>query len=108
MRTVILTQSEPLIVEYNDTYFFRHNAEPLADNPDMVEAQEEVIVVPNATYATLVAALVHTRYTADAETAIIANYLADPDNTDHRDEFDAYQSWRAEVKAACKEYFGTE
>jgi|GEM_PF-2980398 len=106
MRTITLPAADYCrIVEYNDTYFMRYAP---TENDGEITAGEVVTIVPSATYATLVAALVHTRYTADAETAIIANYLADPDNTDHRDEFDAYQSWRAEVKAACKEYFGTE
>lgn len=106
MRTITIPAADYCrIVEYNDTYFFRHS--PVEEGDD-VKAQEEVAIVPHATYETLVAALVHTHYTADAETAIIANYLADPDNVVHRAEFGQYQAWRAEVKTACKEYFNID
>ena len=108
MRTIKLNRSEPLIVEYNDTYFFRHDAEELNEGSDMVTTQEEVVVVPHATYDTLVAGIIHTRYSPDAETAILANYLADPSNEAHKAEFDEYQAWRAEVKTACKEYFNID
>ncbi len=106
MRTITLPAADySRIVEYNDTYFMRYAPTETDGEPT---ASEVVTVVPKATYDTLVAALVHTRYTADAETAIIANYLADPTNTAHHEEFDTYQSWRAEVKSACKEYFNID
>ncbi len=108
MRTIKLNKSEPTIVEFNDTYFFRHSHTELNDGSDMVEVQEAVAVVPHATYATLVAALIHTRYTSDAETAILANYLADPSNEAHKAELDEYQAWRAEVKTACKDYYNID
>ena len=108
MRTIKLNRSEPLIVEYNDTYFFRHDAEELNEGSDMVTSREEVVVVPHATYDTLVAGIIHTRYSPDAETAILANYLADPSNEAHKAEFDEYQAWRTEVKTACKEYFNID
>lgn len=107
MRTLILKKEiYQRVVNIKDAYFFRHSS--IEINDEEIEAQEEVVIVPSATYATLVAALIHTRYTADAETAIIANYLADPDNADHRAEFEQYQAWRAEVKTACKEYFNID
>lgn len=105
MRTVILTQSEPTIVEFNDTYFFRHGHMQVDGTEDLMEAQEAVVVVPHATYETLVADFIHTKYSTDAETAILANYLADPSNEAHKAEFDEYQAWRVQVKSACKEYF---
>lgn len=108
MRTIKLNRSEPLIVEYNDTYFFRHDAEELNEGSDMITAQEDVVVVPHATYDTLVAGIIHTRYSPDAETAILANYLADPSNEAHKAEFDEYQAWRTKVKTACKEYFNID
>lgn len=105
MRTIILTRSEPLIVEYNDTYFFRHDHTQVDGAEDLVEAKEAIVVVPHATYDTLVAGLIHTKYTPDAETAILANYLEDMTDEAHKAEFDEYQAWRAKVKEACKEYF---
>lgn len=105
MRTITINRSSPTIVELNDAYFFRHSHTELNDGSDMVEAREAIAVVPRATYDTLVAGLIHTRYSPDAETAILANYLADPNNEAHKAEFDEYQAWRAQVKSACKEYF---
>lgn len=105
MRTIKLNRSEPLIVEYNDTYFFRHDVEESNEEPDMITAQEGVVVVPHATYSTLVSALIHTKYSVDDELAILANHAADPNNAEHLAIYNEYQAWREEVKAACREYF---
>ena len=94
------------IVEYNSIYFFRH--EVVSENEDNLMVKEVMAVVPHATYETLVAGLIHTKYSTDAETAILANYLADPSNEAHKAEFDEYQAWRTEVKTACKEYYNID
>ena len=108
MKTVLLTRSEPLIVEFNDTYFFRHGHTQVDGTENLVEAREAIATIPHATYETLVAGLIHTKYSPDAETAILANYLADPNNEAHKAEFDEYQACRAEVKTACKEYYNID
>ena len=66
MRTIKLNKSEPTIVEFNDTYFFRHGHTQVDGTEDLMEAQETVAVVPHATYETLVAGLIHTKYSPDA------------------------------------------
>lgn len=106
MNTITLFKSEfKAIHAYNDTYFFRHDAEELNEGSDMVTAQEEVVVVPHATYNTLVSALIHTKYSIDDELALLANHAEDPTDADHLAEFTAYQAWRDKVKEACQEYF---
>ena len=107
MRYEFLAGCEP-IKKIEDAYYFRHNIEASENNSHFVEADEEVVIVPNATYSTLVSALIHTKYSVDDELAILANHAADPTNAEHLATYNEYQSWRAEVKAACKEYFGTE
>ena len=54
-------------------------------------------------YPKLVSELIHKRYSADDETALINNYLADP--TEYGEEYAEYQAYRAEVKQAVKEAF---
>ena len=52
-------------------------------------------------YPVLVSNFIHERYSPDAETALINNYLADPD--EYREEYLAYQNYRAECKQRAKE-----
>lgn len=54
-------------------------------------------------YPKMVARLIHEKYSADDETALINNYLADPQ--EHSKEYAEYQAYRAEVKQAVKEAF---
>ena len=55
-------------------------------------------------YPVLVSKFIHEKYTADAETALINNYLADPGK--YREEYIAYQTYRAECKQRAKEICG--
>ncbi len=54
-------------------------------------------------YPRLVAQHIHERYSADDETALINNYLSDPQT--YGDEYREYQAYRAEVKQAIKDAF---
>lgn len=54
-------------------------------------------------YPKLVAQHIHEKYSADDETALINNYLADPQT--YREEYAKYQAYRAEVKRAVKDAF---
>lgn len=53
-------------------------------------------------YGTLVAAIVRTRYSDDAMTAIINNHLLDPGNAETEAEWTAMQAWRAHAKATAR------
>lgn len=55
------------------------------------------------TYPKKIAEYIHKRYSADDETALINNYLADPQT--HAKEYEEYQSYRNEVKTAVKEAY---
>lgn len=94
------------IVEINSAFFYRHSLNYLEGDSDTLIAEEEVVVVPNATYSTLVSAFIHTKYSIDDELAILANHAADPTDAEHLATYNEYQAWREEVKTACREYFG--
>lgn len=55
-------------------------------------------------YDTLVSELVHTRYTSDAEVALINNALEDIAGIADNTEYQEYQSWRAKCKSTAKQY----
>ena len=55
------------------------------------------------TYDALVAALVRTRYSDDAMTAIINNRMAEPDDADIAAEWEQMQQWRREAKTLAKQ-----
>lgn len=54
-------------------------------------------------YDALVAALVRTRYSDDAMTAIINNHLLDGNDADTEAEWEEMQQWRREAKALAKQ-----
>ena len=54
-------------------------------------------------YPRLVAQYIHERYSPDDETALINNYLSDPET--YGEEYREYQAYRAEVKQAVKDAF---
>ena len=61
---------------------------------------------PEKWYPIYVSEFIHERYSADAETALINNYLADPE--EYRDKYAKYQAYRAECKVRAKEELGIE
>lgn len=61
---------------------------------------------PEKWYPIYVSEFIHERYSADAETALINNYLADPE--EYRDKYAEYQAYRAECKTRAKEELGIE
>ena len=57
-------------------------------------------------YPIRVSELIHERYSPDSETALINNFLADPE--EYGDEYRTYQAYRAECKVRAKEELGIE
>ena len=55
----------------------------------------------NQLYPKLVSEFIHKRYSADAETALINNYLLDQE--EYGEAYREYQAYRAEVKQALKD-----
>lgn len=66
------------------------------------------VTVLSMDYATLVSALIRSRYTDDAMMAIINNRMLSPDDTDILAEWQSMQQWRTESKeiarAAIEQY----
>lgn len=54
-------------------------------------------------YPKMVARLIHEKYSADDEFALINNYIADPET--YGAEYREYQDYREEVKTAVKNAF---
>lgn len=57
-------------------------------------------------YPILVSKYIHEKYKADAETALINNYLADPE--EYGEEYRKYQAYRVECKERAKRELGIE
>ena len=55
------------------------------------------------TYESLVAAIVRSKYNEDAMQAVVNNYLLNPEDADHKSEFDTMQLWRQEAKTIAKQ-----
>lgn len=58
----------------------------------------------NMTYDEIVAKLIHTIYSSDAELSLINNAISDLSNISDNKEYLEYQSWRAKCKEAAKQY----
>ena len=69
-------------------------------------AQEKKLAELNGTaamdYAHRVHVLLRKKYSQSAVEAILNNYLDDPDNAEHRAEFEALQAYRKECKQQAK------
>ena len=96
------------ITEFNSAYCLLCNPESIDGENGFVNADKLIVVVPNATYSTLVSAFIHTKYSIDDELAILANHAADPTNVEHLATYNEYQAWREEVKTACREHFNIQ
>lgn len=59
---------------------------------------------PAKWYPVFVSEYIHERYSQDDETALINNYLSDPEG--HAEEYQAYQAFRAECKERAKRDLG--
>ena len=60
------------------------------------------------TYESLVAAIVKSKYNEDSMQAVVNNYLLDPEDTDHKAEFDAMQLWRQQAKLIARQAVNAE
>lgn len=61
---------------------------------------------PKRPYDVIVSSLIREKYSQNAVEAILANYLADPENEAYKAEFEAFSAYRAECKAKAKEEAG--
>ena len=73
----------------------------------MTKEQVRILIArknPQKWYPIFVSEYIHERYSADAETALINNYIADPQG--HAQEYAQYQSYRTECKERAREILG--
>ena len=54
-------------------------------------------------YGPLVSAIISERYPKDAMQAVVNNYLLNPENAEHKLEFDNMQVWRENAKKIAKQ-----
>lgn len=75
----------------------------------------EVVDVRDADYGAVVSAIVRDRYSASDVEAVLANYqeaidgssdLADTKRTEYKNDYAAFQAWRAKAKEVAKDAVG--
>lgn len=66
--------------------------------------EEQIQIRPgHFNYGGIVDALITFRYPSDKMSAIQNNYLADPEDAEHAQEFTSMQAWRKTAKAIARE-----
>ena len=72
--------------------------------PDGSSLEEQIQIRPgHFNYGGIVDALITFRYPSDKMSAIQNNYLADPEDAEHAQEFTSMQAWRKTAKAIARE-----
>lgn len=73
---------------------------------DGVYTYRYVSLIPeNYNYGGLINAIIGVKYSLRETLAIINNYLADPEDEEHKVEFWEMQDWRKFAKSESKKYF---
>lgn len=94
------------IVQYKQqpVYFFRFNVEETEN--ETLTCSETTVMLKNATYESMVAALISVQYSTDAQIALLYNYQNNP--VEFADAMLEYQRWRVYCKEAARIFFGIE
>lgn len=94
------------IVQYKQqpVYFFRFDCEETAD--ETIRCNETTVMLKDATYESMVAALIEVKYSTDAQIALLYNYQNSP--VEYADAMLEYQQWRVYCKEAARISFGIE
>lgn len=72
--------------------------------PDGSSLEEQVQIRPGRfNYGGIVDALITFRYPSDKMSAVQNNYLADPEDAEHAQEFTLMQTWRTTAKTIARE-----
>ena len=90
--------------EKQPIYFFRFNIETTENETYLCD--ETTIFLENATYETMVDALIGVRYPISAQLALLYNYEADKEA--YSEQMEIYQNWRVYCKNGAREFFGIE
>lgn len=93
--------SKPKIEYYktNGVDMVRIPYEMVELRPGKFAWKELIVKFNNFNYGGIVNALIGIKYSSDAMTAIINNYLLDPNDVDAKSEFNTMQEYRKEAKA---------
>lgn len=94
------------IVQYKQqpVYFFRFDVEETEN--ETLTCNETTVMLKNATYESMVAALIEVKYSSDAQIALLYNYQGDA--SEYTAAMKEYQAWRVYCKEAAREFFGKE
>lgn len=90
--------------EKQPIYFFRFNIE--ATENETYLCDETTIFLENATYETMVDALIGVKYPISAQLALLYNYEADKEA--YTEQMNEYQLWRTYCKNGARAFFGIE
>ena len=85
-------------------YFFRFDVEETEN--DTYLCSEITISLKNATYDTMVDALIDSKYTIPSQLALLYNYQSDSEL--YAKQMQEYQNWRTYCKEAARKYFNIE
>ena len=85
-------------------YFFRFDGEETEN--DTIVCSETTITLHGAKYDTMVSALIATKYSEDAQIALLFNYQNDAEQ--YAEQMMEYQAWRMYCKESARAFFGRE
>lgn len=94
------------IIQYRgqSVYFFRFDLEETENETYL--CNETTTFLEDATYETMVDALIGVKYPISAQLALLYNYEADKEA--YVEQMEIYQNWRAYCKDSAREFFGIE
>lgn len=94
------------IVQYKQqsVYFFRFDIEETEN--ETLTCNETTVMLKDATYESMVAALIEVKYSTGAQIALLYNYQNSP--VEYADAMLEYQQWRVYCKEAARIFFGIE
>ena len=94
------------VVQYKNhsVYFFRFDPEETEN--ETIVCNETTIMLKNATYETMVAALIAVKYSIDAQLALLYNY--ESDEVAYQQQMDDYQAWRVYCKDSARQFYGID
>lgn len=103
MKSVINKKNYTNFKKLGNIYIVSFNEEEFNDN-FVTCIQTTIKLNKNMTYDEIVAKLIHTRYSSDAELSLINNAISNLSSISDNKEYLEYQSWRAKCKEAAKQY----
>ena len=102
--TEIVKENFKAISQYENQpiFFFRYNQKETEYGS--IICNEITLIIKNATYESMVSALIGVKYTIDAQLALLYNYQSDSET--YGEDMRTYQDWRNYCKESAREFFG--